>query len=971
MSSIADELGVLVPALVGARGPRAYFTTDAHELRLDGPWRFAYFPSADTGVALDDPGDGWGEIVVPGHWQLLGHGSPAYTNVRYPFPLDPPRVPDENPTGEHRRVVTLTAEDLSAGRWVLRFEGVDSCLVLGVNGVECGRSNGSRLPVEFDVTDHLVAGDNLVAVRVHQWSAGSYLEDQDQWWLSGIFREVRLLHRPDRGIFDIDVDASYDHRSGTGRLAVRVVLEEGSAPDAVRVRVDELGLDGALGEAVELPVEPWSAEVPRTYRLTVVAPEETATLDIGFRTVEVVDGLITVNGSPVLFRGVNRHEFHPRLGRAVTPEVMELDVLLMKRHHLNAVRTSHYPPHPHFLELCDRYGLYVVDECDLETHGFEVEQWRGNPSDDPRWADQYLDRARRTVERDKNHPSIVLWSLGNEAGLGCNLEAMSAWIHERDSSRLVHYEPDQSTAFTDVWSRMYASHADVDAIGRQAEPALPDPESDARRRAKPFVLCEYAHAMGNGPGGLSEYDAIFETYPRCQGGWVWEWIDHGLAVRSADGSEWSAYGGDFGEPLHDGSFVIDGLLLPERVPSPGLIELAAVNEPVRIEVTADGIGVRNRYQVLTTSGIALTWSLQRDGAEVAAGALDLPELPPGGTATLTLPAEATVAGDGERVLHVTAAQREATGFALAGHVVGRGEAVLAASAPVDVARTAPTVATDDGWMVGPARFDRDGALVALGGIALAARFDAWRAPTENDLAVGWAESSSAASWWRAAGLDRLMHRMDAVEPGPGGEGLVVRGRAAGAATASGFALVHRWSSDGRDLRLDLDVVPEGDWPGTLPRMGVTLAITCARPGDAEVRWYGSGPGESYPDSRRAARTGLWRSTVRDLQTPYVVPQENGCRQDVRRAEIAWQGAVLGIEGAPLLDLTVRPWSTSALTAARHRHELVEGDVLWVHLDVGHDGLGTATCGPAVLEQHRFRARPARLSFVLRPEGGLL
>ena len=968
-TSIADATGALVPSLVGARPARAFFATDACERRLDGPWRFAHFPSADTGVALDDPGDGWGEIAVPGHWQLQGYGAPAYTNVRYPFPLDAPRVPDENPTGEHRRVVTLTADDLSAGRWVLRFEGVDSCLVLGVNGVECGRSTGSRLPVEFDVTEHLVAGDNLIAVRVHQWSTGSYLEDQDQWWLSGIFREVRLLHRPDRGIFDVDVSAAYDHLTGLGRLHVEVVLEDGSDPADVRIRIDELGVDAVPRRAMELAVEPWSAEVPRTYRVIVESPDESASLDVGFRTVAILDGLITVNGTPVLFRGVNRHEFHPRLGRAVTPEVMEQDVLLMKRHHLNTVRTSHYPPHPHFLELCDRYGLFVVDECDLETHGFEAEQWRGNPSADPHWREAYLDRARRTVERDKNHPSVVLWSLGNEAGLGTNLEAMSEWIHDRDPSRPVHYEPDQATGFTDVWSRMYASHADVEAIGRGEEPALDDAEADSARRGKPFILCEYAHAMGNGPGGLEEYDALFGAYPRCQGGWVWEWFDHGLTVDSADGTEWTAYGGDFGEPLHDGSFVIDGLLLPERVPSPGLLELAAVNEPLRLEATETGVRVRNRYQVLSTEGVDLAWTLERDGEAVARGRLDLPVIAPGGEAVLPLPPTPT--GDGERVLHLTATVRSEQPFAAAGQVVGRGELVLSARSPRAVASSASAERTADGWVLGTARFDHRGALVALGGIDVAAAFDAWRPPTENDLAIGWGETTSVASTWLAAGLDRLMHRTDSVEPGADGTGLVVRARAGGAATASGFVLVHRWTSDGHELRLDLDVVPEGDWPGTLPRMGVTLAIPCARPGDAEVRWYGSGPGESYPDSRRAARTGLWRSTVRDLQTPYVVPQENGCRQDVRRAEIAWNGTVLGIEGAPLLDLTVRPWGTSALTAARHRHELVEGEVLWVHLDVGQDGLGTATCGPAVLEQHRFRARPARLSFVLRPDGGLL
>jgi beta-galactosidase len=978
--TIADVPGALVPAVVGADAPRAWVATDARRHELTGSWRFSWHPTADTRVALDDPGHGWDELPVPSHWQLHGYGAPAYTNVRYPFPIDVPHVPDENPTGEYRRDVELFADDLAAaGRWVLRFEGVDSCLVLAVNGQEVGRATGSRLPVEFDVTGALREGRNLVAVRVHQWSTGSYVEDQDQWWLSGIFREVALLLRPAGGVADVEVHADWDPATRDGVLRVDVRRTPGGDGAVARVRIPELGLDLAAGDEARVPAEPWSAEVPRLYDLEVVTPAETARLAVGFRRVRVEDGLIRVNGRPVLFRGVNRHEFDPEHGRAVTREVMEQDVLLMKRHHLNAVRTSHYPPHPAFLDLCDRHGLYVVDECDLETHGFEVEGWRGNPSDDPRWEAALVDRMRRTVERDKNHPSVVLWSLGNEAGTGRNVAAMAAWTHDRDPSRPVHYEPDHACDHVDVYSRMYAPPDEVDAIGRRAETPLPDLAADARRRAMPFVLCEYAHAMGNGPGHLARYEALFERYERCQGGFVWEWIDHGLTSRTADGTPFPAYGGDFGEVLHDGSFVIDGLLLPDRTPSPGLVELAAVNAPLRVAVRPDAgaVTVRSRYDVRTTAHVDVRWRVERDGEVISGGELDVPEVPPGAEVTVPLPpgatglsADGTGGADGELWVTVDAVTREATAWAPAGHLLGRGQGFLGGRTPRPrrpLPGAAARAGDGAGWTLGPARFDARGTLVALGDLAVEhAAFEAWRAPTENDLAVGWGGERAAADAWRAAGLDRLVHRVDDVRLD--GDHVVVRSRAAGAAVASGFALVHRWAAvEGGGVRLDLDVTPEGRWESSVPRLGFTLALACPDPLGAHLEWVGLGPGEAYADSRTAVSVGRWSAAVADLQTPYVVPQENGCRQEVRRARLTWHGAAITVLGDPHVDLTVRPWSTAALTRARHRHELTAEPRLWLHLDAGQDGLGTATCGPGVAVDDQYRPGPTRLSVTLVPD----
>ena len=385
----------------------------------------------------------------------------------------------------------------------------------------------------------------------------------------------------------------------------------------------ELGLAGAdpAGPHVIEGVEPWSDERPRLYAGEIVAGEERIAVRIGFRRVAVVDGVLTVNGAPILLRGVNRHEWDPRTGRTLTPETMLADVLAMKRHNVNAVRTSHYPPDPRFLDLCDRHGLWVIDECDLETHGFAFEGWRGNPSDDPAWREAYLDRAERMVERDKNHPCVIMWSLGNEAGTGANLAAMAAWIRERDGSRLIHYEGDhENCSYADVYSRMYAGLPEVAAIGHRQEPGTADPAHDAHRRGLPFLLCEYAHAMGNGPGGLRDYQELFEAHPRLAGGFVWEWIDHGIARTADDGTPYYAYGGDFGEEVHDGNFVIDGLMFPDRTPSPGLAEFKKVVEPVRISVDsrARTIAVRNLHHTRDTG--YLRWAVAAGGGRDRGGA---------------------------------------------------------------------------------------------------------------------------------------------------------------------------------------------------------------------------------------------------------------------------------------------------------------------------------------------------------------
>jgi beta-galactosidase len=977
------EDGGYVEDLGAGRGrlrARAWFGSSLPVIDLDGRWRFRLatgrhdLSGGFERAEFDD--SGWAELVVPSCWQMAGHGAPAYTNVTYPFAVDPPRVPDANPTGEYRRRFAVP-DGFPLPSAVLRFDGVDSCFAVWLNGVRLGDGKGSRLPTEFDASGTLRHGQNVLAVRVHQWSAGSYLEDQDMWWLSGIFRPVRILAR---GLADFFVQADFDPGSGRSTLAVQA-----TAP--ARLSVPELGLAGAdpAGPHVIEGVEPWSDERPRLYAGEIAAGEERIGVRIGFRRVAVVDGVLTVNGAPVLLRGVNRHEWDPRTGRTLTPETMLADVLAMKRHNVNAVRTSHYPPDPRFLDLCDRYGLWVIDECDLETHGFAFGGWRGNPSDDPAWREAYLDRAERMVERDKNHPCVIVWSLGNEAGTGANLAAMAAWIRERDGSRLIHYEGDhENCSYADVYSRMYAGLPEVATIGHRQEPGTADLAHDAHRRGLPFLLCEYAHAMGNGPGGLRDYQALFEAHPRLAGGFVWEWIDHGIARTADDGTPYYAYGGDFGEEVHDGNFVIDGLMFPDRTPSPGLGEFKKVVEPVRI--SADGrartIEVRNLHHTRDTGYLRWEWLLEEDGAELGRGELAVPVIRAGQAGSVEWPDELTrvvdQVGTGEVWLTVSAVTGEAESWAPAGHEVawaqeriggsgthkaasgsGAHEVAGGSGAAAGIGAAGIGAEVDGGVItLGAARFDgRTGELIGLGGLELdGPRVEVWRAPIDNDRPL--------VTGWRRAGLDRMHHKVLGVEAGSAG--LTVRTRVGAAGAALGLDVVYRWSAEAERVWLTVAVTPRGGWDVPLPRLGVALSVAGE---EGELEWFGLGPGEAYRDSESAVRVGRYRRTLAELQTPYVRPQENGNRRAVRWARLRrGDGAGLSIFGDPVVDVTARPWSTAALTEARHSCDLRPDGRIHLHVDAAHQGLGSASCGPPVPAWHTLAAVPASFTIGLAGKG---
>ncbi|MEW1844358.1 glycoside hydrolase family 2 TIM barrel-domain containing protein [Nonomuraea angiospora] len=967
----------------GRRAARADFLSDAPRLSLNGVWRFRLSGTAEgTGPSLPDPAlddSGWETIRVPSHWVLEGHDRPLYTNTAYPFPIDPPHLPDANPTGDYRLRFDLP-RDWPGDRAVLRFQGVDSCGTVWLNGSLLGHSKGSRLPFEFEVTGLVRPRGNLLAVRVHRWSSGSYLEDQDMWWLPGIFRDVELLARPSGGIDDFTVRASYDASDGSGTLLVTA-----DAPGLVEL--PELGLAVATGEEVTVPaVEPWSAERPRLYRGTLTAAGETIDLPIGFRTVEIAGGRLLVNGAPVLFRGVNRHEHHPERGRALDRDTMIRDIVLMKRHNVNAVRTAHYPPHPEFLRLCDEYGLWVVDECDIETHGFIYAGWEGNPPAEPMWRDALLDRARRMVERDKNHPSVVIWSLGNESGSGPAFGDIERWIRARDPGRPLHYERDPSYRHSDFHSLMYPSLDDLERIGRREEDppdgVAPGSADDVRRRGLPFLLCEYAHAMGNGPGSLADYQAVLESYERFCGGFVWEWIDHGLTGHDALGRPYFRHGGDIEYQPNGGRYCLDGLLFPDRTPSPGLAELRKAIEPVGIvvDVEAGEVVVANKHDLIDLGHLEFRWWVEVDGAPAdGGGMLRVPGCGPRETVRVALP-QVAVAAEGETWITVEAALATATRWAPAGHVVAFTQSRLGPPAPSSTALAAPQSAggpaggdaggvPGGGLRLGGAVFEpRSGRLIRLQDVELDGPvLDVWRAPTENDRGQG--PRNALAADWEAVGLDRFLHRTGAVER-PDDRTLVVHGRSGPATRTLGFRTTYTWQWRDGALHLRIEAEPVGDWHDTAyghlnvspPRMGARFALPG---GYTDVTWFGRGPGESYADSREAARVGRFALAIDALQTPYVVPQENGNHVETRWLELSGPGLpTLRVDGEPHLDFTARRWTSEALQAAGRPHDLRDSGRVWLNLDHGQQGLGSASCGPALPERYRLPVRRYSWSMTL-------
>ncbi|MFF7446660.1 MULTISPECIES: glycoside hydrolase family 2 TIM barrel-domain containing protein [unclassified Streptomyces] len=982
-SQLSAHVSDITPARGALRPARSWLHSDAPSLSLNGSWRFRLSPTAAVAedfAASDFDDRGWDDMPVPSHWVLQGdgaYGRPIYTNVQFPFPIDPPHVPDENPTGDYRRSFELPADWSGAGRVVLRFDGVESLFRVWVNGTAIGSASGSRLAHEFDVTSAVRPGGNVVAVRVHQWSAASYVEDQDQWWLPGIFRDVTLLARPAAGIEDVWLRTGYD--AGRGHIAPEIVADPAAFP--VTLRIPELGVERVWATPADVTgfdvaeVEPWSAELPRLYEATVSNAAESIALRVGFRTVEIRGDQFLVNGRRVVFHGVNRHETHPERGRVFDEEHARADLALMKRFNVNAIRTSHYPPHPRLLDLADELGFWVILECDLETHGFEKVDWAGNPSDDPAWREAYLDRIRRTVERDKNHPSIVMWSLGNEAGTGSNLAAMSSWVHARDAGRPVHYEGDHTGEYTDVYSRMYSSVPETKEIGTDGSRAPLfncTPAQGTRQRTKPFLLCEYAHAMGNGPGGFDQYEALVREHPRLHGGFVWEWRDHGILAEAADGTPYYAYGGDFGEVVHDGNFVMDGMVLSDDVPTPSLYEFKAVVQPLAFSFDGHKVAVTNLRHSADTSDLRFRWRVEHDGILVEEGELDAPVVAAGASGWVPLPPVA-VAPDAETWLTIDAVLATGTAWAPEGHVVATAQLDRSVHRPVPAVRPEPDWRPCTGTLdLGIAEF-ADGSLVRLADRAVSGpRLELFRAPTDNDEAasdeVDHTDAAvpgiSNAELWRRDGLHRLTTRRVSTERAE--DALRTVDKVSAANSALFVTVESTWTLDAGELELRVEIQPSRGWRTVWPRVGIRLDLPDGTAPVDGAEWFGLGPLESYPDSLHAALTGRFSSSVRGLSVDYARPQETGHRSRLRELSLTSGGTeVLRVVALPDTrgrrpGFVLSRHTPQQIAAADHPFELPDSTTTHLHIDAAQHGLGSRACGPDVWPD-----------FALRPEAHTL
>ncbi len=973
-------------------------------LLLDGRWRFQLLARPDA-----TPSAEWGEADVPGLWTMAGTTDvPHYTNVQMPFAGLPPEIPEANPTGVYERDFEVPTE-WSGQRVVLHVGAAESVLIVALNGQEIGVGKDSHLASEFDLTDGLHPDTNTLRLTVVKWSDASYIEDQDQWWHGGITRSV-FLYATDR-IHLADVKAiaglTDDLRTGTLELTVdvgfagvaalpgwtveaaivdRLDTHRAEAPnfelpghplapisqDLMRRRavggpgaisdrdadwealdrVLEPPLTGRVSWSLTVPdVEPWTAETPRLYSLTITlrspdgAVVETAEVRIGFRRVEIRGLDLLINGARVFIRGVNRHDFDPHTGRVVSAESMREDLVLMKQFGFNAVRTSHYPNDPVFLDLADQIGLYVIDEADIESHAFQ-----SSLCDDTRYLNQWVTRVSRMVERDKNHPSVILWSLGNESGYGANHDAVAAWLRRYDPSRPLHYEgairfdwtADQHV--TDLTCPMYP---EIGAIVDHARSGL---------QRHPLIMCEYSHAMGNGNGTLAEYWDAIESTPGLQGGFIWEWRDHGLVQTLPDGSQRWAYGGDYGDEPNDGAFVLDGMVWPDRRPKPAMWEHRRLAAPVRI--SADSGDLMNgqlefaNHQHFSDLGwLRAGYDLAVDGIPIAGGDLDLPSLGPGERGMVSLPGWVAppdgTAGEAWLTVRFRTAEElpwAPRDFEVCALQLPLGSTLSTAQAPV---------ATSSGTAV---ELDSAGLLVHPL-LAAPPTLSLWRAPTDNDRIGG------MAARWAAWGTDRLERRLISI--GRTGATAIVHSEYR---TRAGIAIPHeaRYTAlAGGGVRIEESVtIP--DELTDLARVGTVLEGL----GSLEsVEWFGSGPHETYPDRKRGGIIGRWRSPVTEQYVPYVRPQENGGHADVRWLQLT------GPAGAGLRIDLERPCQVSAthhraadLAAATHDVEVVPCAETVVHLDASHRGLGTVSCGPDTLPEYLVGPGSYRWTWRLTPIG---
>ncbi len=933
---------------------------------MRGEWDFKWYPRAEDAIpdiaadaALPD------KIEVPSCWQMQfgrGYDVPQYTNFNYPFPLDPPNVPDEIPAGLYSRVFFLTGKRLKNRKAALVFEGVNSCFYLWINGRFAAYSTVSHCTSEIDVTHFLRAGKNVFKILVLKWCAASYLEDQDMWRMSGIFRPVYMLFRPLGHIVDVKAVPSVQASLKKAKLDCSFTAEGGIAgyrllaPDGETLECGECR-DGRFTIDVDRPVL-WSDEAPSLYELFLYRAGEAIRIPVGFRRVRIKDGRLLVNGRPIKLRGVNHHDTDPEYGHAEPIERVYDDLRIMKEFNMNCVRTSHYPADPRFYEKCDELGLWVVDEADIETHGCDACGTRSLISDDPGWEGCYLDRAERLYERDKNHPCVIMWSLGNESGYGRNHDAMSRLIRRRDSGlRLIHYEGantlqngGRQSPSVDVESMMYPTFGQIDAY-------LSNPEY-----TQPLFLCEYCHAMGNGPGDLAAYNERFDSDDRFIGGCIWEFADHGIKIGETEKGEAKyAYGGYFGDSPNDGNFCIDGLLRPDRdfLRSPAIWEVLEAYSPIGVTKNGDGsVTLFNKRFFTDTSDLELFFYTVTgdDGTvdgEQPGGYIDA-VIPPRGSHTFT-----PVLPDGGTACVVIHAMRgEKSNCSFNDRVTDR-ETVFRIVPPARPAkRSLGRVRVKDRLSgvtvrVGNISYDFDfitGRLTSInkGGeerLLAPVRLNAWRAPTDNDRIIK--------HQWYANGYDRLKQKCYSVtvDKADGKEAVIRASVSLGAdwmPPAVKAEIVYTVKQDGT-LNISVDSERREDLP-SLPSIGLLFKLPKKY---SQTEWLGYGPGEAYADKRLRAFYGLWQGEVDCAESSCIRPQENGSHYGAFEASVfASERKKVSLSSDTPFYFGASPHSPETLTDTPYDWALPESDGVYAAIDGGMAGIGSNSCGPELDERFR-------------------
>ncbi len=955
---------------------------------LNGAWSFQYFHRffdlPEDITAKNYELTRMGTIPVPSCWQMYGYDVPQYTNVQYPYPVDPPHVPNDNPCGVYARDVFV---EKGSDEVNLVFEGVDACFYVYVNGKEVGYSEGSHLQSEFDITRFVRRGmENRLTVVVLKWGASSYLEDQDFYRMSGIFRDVYLLFRAPGHVRDISVETALADSYSAATITVTadrpadVMLYDPQGTLVAQCK----GTDQARF-ALDAP-ELWTAETPQLYTAVLACAGEYIPVSIGVREVAVADnGALLINGVPVKLKGVNRHDTNPKTGHYVTEEDILLDLTQMKRLNVNTIRTSHYPNTPEFYELCNRFGFYVIDEADLETHGFAERYpncgyydmpntiW---PCNNPMWEAAFVDRMERTLQRDKNHPCVIMWSLGNESAYGPNHDKMADYAHAHDSTRLVHYEGvscltplgcgKEDSASVDVVSRMY--------------PSVPDIQKyiESSQDKRPFFLCEYSHAMGNGPGDLADYWALFEQHPRLIGGCVWEWADHSVE-RVLGNQVVYTYGGDFGEIPHDGNFCVDGLVFPDRSPSTGALCMQNVYQYLRaeaVDLQRGEVRITNLHDFVTADQYELSYELICDDAVVCEGVMALPAIPPHESAVVVLPI--TLVSEAQYGAYLNLFYRLAQDMAWEnkGFVQGSDQLAVPVAIRPRVLRTGKAMNVQEEkeklFIVGDRflytfnKFYGSWDSISVNGVEKLAKrpeFTVFRAPTDNDRYVKFQWAENDLNFRDNEGMNHMqsMCYETSVEK-VSAEEIVVRAvtniASPGKMPLCQICTRYTVTSDGTiAFDVHVEVRESAVW---LPRFGMEFVLT---PGQEKLEYFGMGPDENYIDMRQHARMGMFESTVNREYVPYIMPQEYGNHTDTKMLAVGEKNRLVFTSDTGF-SFMASHFTAQDLHRTAHNYELTKHEETILRIDYKVSGIGSGSCGPGLLEQYQLSEKTFDFRFTL-------